>query len=72
MFSCCVASMNCSMFRNPVIRKSAAKILSRYPELGDFVGIRECRLYIVASKDGKQIFVTGHSEYDPLSLEMGV
>ncbi|MGE5474310.1 MAG: homoserine O-acetyltransferase MetA, partial [Ignavibacteriales bacterium] len=26
-------------------------------------------VYIVASKDGKQIFVTGHSEYDPLTLK---
>lgn len=26
-------------------------------------------IYIVASRDGKQIFVTGHSEYDPASLK---
>lgn len=26
-------------------------------------------IYLVASKDGKQIFVTGHSEYDPLTLK---
>ncbi len=25
--------------------------------------------YLVVSKDGKQIFVTGHSEYDPLTLK---
>ena len=29
----------------------------------------ESGLYLVASKDGKQIFVTGHSEYDPASLK---
>ena len=29
----------------------------------------EAGVYIVASKDGKQIFVTGHSEYDPLTLK---
>ncbi|MFF2480714.1 homoserine O-succinyltransferase [Paenibacillus sp. NPDC058071] len=29
----------------------------------------ESGVYIVASKDGKQIFVSGHSEYDPLSLK---
>jgi homoserine O-succinyltransferase len=29
----------------------------------------ESGIYIVASKDGKQIFVTGHSEYDPLTLK---
>jgi len=26
-------------------------------------------VYLVASKDGKQIFVTGHSEYDPATLK---
>ncbi|WP_308638582.1 homoserine O-acetyltransferase MetA [Paenibacillus silvisoli] len=26
-------------------------------------------VYIVASKNGRQVFVTGHSEYDPLSLK---
>lgn len=29
----------------------------------------ESGLYIAASKDGRQIFVTGHSEYDPLTLK---
>lgn len=29
----------------------------------------EAGVYIVASNDGKQIFVTGHSEYDPLTLK---
>ncbi|MGM0881910.1 MAG: homoserine O-acetyltransferase MetA [Bacillota bacterium] len=36
------------------------EILSDSPDSG---------VYIVASKDGKQIFVTGHSEYDPTSLK---
>jgi homoserine O-succinyltransferase len=26
-------------------------------------------VYIVASRDGREIFVTGHSEYDPLTLK---
>lgn len=26
-------------------------------------------MYLVATHDGKQIFVTGHSEYDPFSLK---
>ncbi|MCT4598064.1 MAG: homoserine O-succinyltransferase [Vallitalea sp.] len=30
---------------------------------------REAGVYIVMSKDQKQIFVTGHSEYDPLTLK---
>lgn len=29
----------------------------------------ESGVYLVATKDGKQIFVTGHSEYDPLTLK---
>ncbi|SFE53502.1 homoserine O-succinyltransferase [Paenibacillus algorifonticola] len=29
----------------------------------------ESGVYIVASKDGRQIFVSGHSEYDPFSLK---
>ena len=29
----------------------------------------ESGIYIVASKDGSKIFVTGHSEYDPLTLK---
>ncbi|WP_042165228.1 homoserine O-acetyltransferase MetA [Paenibacillus gorillae] len=29
----------------------------------------ESGVYLVASKDGRQIFVSGHSEYDPLSLK---
>ncbi len=29
----------------------------------------EAGIYIVISDDGKQIFVTGHSEYDPLTLK---
>ena len=29
----------------------------------------EAGIYIVVSKDGKQIFATGHSEYDPLTLK---
>ncbi|MCX7745899.1 MAG: homoserine O-succinyltransferase [Clostridia bacterium] len=29
----------------------------------------EAGIYIVARKDGRQVFVTGHSEYDPLTLK---
>jgi homoserine O-succinyltransferase len=29
----------------------------------------EAGVYIAATKDGRQIFVTGHSEYDPLTLK---
>ncbi len=30
----------------------------------------EAGVHMIASKDGKRIFVTGHSEYDPLTLKM--
>ncbi|MBM7871372.1 homoserine O-succinyltransferase [Clostridium pascui] len=30
----------------------------------------EAGVYIVASKDERQIFITGHSEYDPLTLKL--
>ncbi|MBB6216926.1 homoserine O-succinyltransferase [Anaerosolibacter carboniphilus] len=53
---------------------------SRHTEVRrkDFQGIHdleilseseESGIYIVASKTGRQIFVTGHSEYDPLTLK---
>lgn len=29
----------------------------------------ESGIYLIASKDGKQIFITGHSEYDPYTLK---
>ena len=39
------------------------------PELEILVESEEAGVYIVAAKDGRQIFVTGHSEYDPLTLK---
>lgn len=39
------------------------------PELEILSESEEAGVYIVATKDGKQIFVTGHSEYDPFSLK---
>lgn len=46
--------------REDIEKVSELEILSESDEAG---------VYIVASKDGKQIFVTGHSEYDPLTLK---
>jgi homoserine O-succinyltransferase len=53
---------------------------SRHTEIRreDFLGIQDLEIlsesetsgiYIVGSKSGRQIFVTGHSEYDPLTLK---
>mgnify|MGYP000338767538 FL=1 len=42
--------------------------IKKVPELEILADSKEAGIYIVASKDGRQIFVTGHSEYDPLTL----
>ncbi|RUT29182.1 homoserine O-succinyltransferase [Paenibacillus zeisoli] len=39
------------------------------PDLEILAESEDAGIYLVATKDGKQIFVTGHSEYDPLSLK---
>ncbi|MNJ36782.1 Homoserine O-succinyltransferase [compost metagenome] len=41
----------------------------KVPELDILAESEEAGIYLVATKDGKQIFVTGHSEYDPCSLK---
>ena len=43
--------------------------IEKHPELEILVESDEAGVYIVASKDGRQVFVTGHSEYDPLTLK---
>lgn len=46
--------------REDIEKVGAVEILSESAEAG---------VYIVASRDGRQVFVTGHSEYDPLTLK---
>lgn len=46
--------------REDIEKVDALEILSESEESG---------IYIVSAKNGKQIFVTGHSEYDPLTLK---
>jgi len=43
--------------------------IEKVPELEILSESDESGVYIVATKDGKHIFVTGHSEYDPLTLK---
>lgn len=38
------------------------------PQLVLLADSEEAGVYLVASKDGKHVFATGHSEYDPLTL----
>ncbi|HBV85181.1 homoserine O-succinyltransferase [Desulfosporosinus sp.] len=40
-----------------------------HPELEILSESDEAGIYIVVSKDGRQVFVTGHSEYDTLTLK---
>ncbi len=39
------------------------------PDLEILSESEEAGVYIVAAKDGREVFVTGHSEYDPLTLK---
>ena len=43
--------------------------IKKIPELEILSESPEAGVYIVATRDGRQIFVTGHSEYDPFSLK---
>jgi len=43
--------------------------IEKVPELEILAESEEAGVYILATRDGHQIFVTGHSEYDPLTLK---
>ena len=43
--------------------------IEKVPGLKILVESEQAGVYLVASQDGRQIFVTGHSEYDPLTLK---
>lgn len=43
--------------------------IEKVPALEILSESKEAGVYIVATRDGRQIFVTGHSEYDPLNLK---
>ncbi len=43
--------------------------LDAHPELEVMASSKESGVYIVMAQNGRQIFVTGHSEYDPLTLK---
>jgi homoserine O-succinyltransferase len=52
--------------RHTEIRRADVEKIS---ELNILAESDEAGLYILATKDGRHIFVTGHSEYDPLTLK---
>ena len=73
-----VNNLHCSLIRGfddtfwaPHSRHTSIKKedILKNPNLEIIAESEEAGVYIVASKDGKQIFVTGHSEYDPLTLK---
>ena len=43
--------------------------IEKVPGLDILVESEEAGVYLVASQDGRQIYATGHSEYDPLTLK---
>jgi len=43
--------------------------LEKVPELQILAESDEAGVYIVGSKDGRHLYITGHSEYDPLTLK---
>lgn len=43
--------------------------IEKVPQLRILLESEEAGVYLVATRDGRQIFVTGHSEYDPLTLK---
>jgi homoserine O-succinyltransferase len=43
--------------------------MEKVPELDILAESEEAGVYIAATRDGHQVFVTGHSEYDPLTLK---
>jgi homoserine O-succinyltransferase len=43
--------------------------VDRIPELVVLAESDQAGLYIIASRDGRKVFITGHSEYDPPTLQ---
>jgi homoserine O-succinyltransferase len=43
--------------------------IEQVPQLEILAESRQAGVFIVASRDGRQVFVTGHAEYDPLTLK---
>ena len=42
--------------------------MEKHPEIKIIAGSEEAGVYIMATNEGRQIFITGHSEYDPGTL----
>ena len=53
-------SRHTTVYRDDIEKIPGLKVLASSEEAG---------VYAVANKEGRQIFITGHSEYDPLTLK---
>jgi homoserine O-succinyltransferase len=45
------------------------ELIDAHPDLELMAASRDAGVYIVMAQEGRQIFVTGHSEYDPETLK---
>ena len=43
--------------------------IEQVPDLKILAESEEAGVYIVSSQDGRRVYITGHSEYDPLTLK---
>ncbi|MCI0519441.1 MAG: homoserine O-succinyltransferase [Chloroflexi bacterium] len=43
--------------------------IEKIPELKVLIESPQAGVFLIASRDGRQVFVTGHAEYDPLTLK---
>jgi homoserine O-succinyltransferase len=59
-------SFNVPHSRHTTVRRED---IEKIPELKILASSDEAGVYAVSSKNGRQIFITGHSEYDPKTLE---
>lgn len=59
------------LFYAPHSRHTETRIedVEKVPELEILAQSPEAGIYLIATRDGRQVFVTGHSEYDPLTLK---
>ncbi|HHW40794.1 MAG TPA: homoserine O-succinyltransferase [Syntrophomonadaceae bacterium] len=73
-----VTKMNVKLLRGfddefyvPVSRHTEVRRedIEKVPELEILSESKESGVYLVTAKNGRQIFVTGHAEYDPLTLK---
>ena len=49
-------------------RDSDREDVEKHPEIKILASSKEAGIYAMATKNGRQIFITGHSEYDPLTI----